>query len=80
MLTKKTTILFSPELHQHLLQVAAGRGTSLGELVRRACVAQYGDTSVAARRAAVARMAELALPVSDVQTMKRESVPDPAEL
>ena len=62
------------------MQVARTRGTSLGDLVRQACVTQYGDTSLAARRAALARMAELALPVADVETMKRESVPDPGEL
>lgn len=41
-LSKKTTILFSPETHERLTELAARRGVSLGELVRDACVAQYG--------------------------------------
>ena len=36
-LSKKTTILFPPDLHRRLAQLAAQRGTSLGTLVRRAC-------------------------------------------
>ena len=41
-LSKKTTILFSPDLHARLLRLAAQRGTSLGDLVRTACERQYG--------------------------------------
>jgi hypothetical protein len=41
-LSKKTTILFSPDTHARLTALAARRGTSLGDLVREACVAQYG--------------------------------------
>ncbi len=34
-LTKKTTILFSPDLHNFLTALAKRRGTSMGELDRR---------------------------------------------
>lgn len=78
-LSKKTTILFSPELHEHLARVAKERGTSLGELVREACETVYGGVSAPERRAAVRKMRSLALPVADVATMKRESVPEPED-
>jgi hypothetical protein len=79
-LSKKTTILFPPDLHEHLTRVARERGTSLGELVREACESVYGAVSAPERRAAVRGMAALALPVADVATMKRESVPEPREI
>jgi hypothetical protein len=52
-LTKKTTILFSPALHQHLTQLAAQRGTSLGALVGEAREREYGPTSQQERLATV---------------------------
>lgn len=76
-LSKKTTVLFSPELHRRLKRVAAQRGVSVGELVREACVAQYGLLEPERRRDAVTELAGLALPVGDVGDMKRQSVPDP---
>ncbi len=79
-LSKKTTILFTPELHRRLKAVARQRGTSIGELVREACVAQYGLVGTERRRAAVAQMAGLALPVADPGDMKRESIFDPDAL
>lgn len=74
-LSKKTTILFSPELYLHLGTVAKQRGVSLGRLIRDACVAQYGSVSTEDRLKAVEALGELSLPVADPQTMKRESVP-----
>ena len=44
-LTKKTTILLSPDLHAHLARTARARRTSLGQLVREACEIQYGHVS-----------------------------------
>lgn len=79
-LSKKTTILFSPELHHQLSERAARQGVSLGALVREACVAAYGLVDQDARRAAVEALAELALPVDRPEVMKRESQPDPADL
>jgi hypothetical protein len=75
-LTKKTTILFSPELHRRLTRLAEQKGTSLGELVRSACQREYGGATAEEKLAAVRRLASLKLPVSTVRRMKRESVPD----
>ena len=74
-LSKKTTILFSPALHNRLSKLAAQRHISLGELVRSACETQYGRFSTESRLEAVRELAELSLPVADIRTMKEQSVP-----
>ncbi len=79
-LTEKTTILFSPELREHLARVAKQRGASLGELVRSACEAQYGFVSTTDRLAMVDEIGRLSLPVGPPEEMKRESVPEPEDL
>lgn len=79
-LTKKTTILFPPDLHERLTQRAAREGTSLGELVRRACRSEYGLVSREERVRAVEAMLDLELPVADPSILKRESVPDAEDL
>jgi predicted DNA-binding protein len=79
-LTKKTTILLSPELHKRLTRLAQQKGTSLGDLVRSACKHEYGGATAEEKLAAVRRLANLKLPVSTVRRMKRESVPDPGTL
>ncbi len=79
-LSKKTTILFSPALHERLSQLASERHVSLGELVRSACEQQYGLSSTESRLDAVRRLALLDLPVADTRTMKEESVPTDREL
>lgn len=79
-LSKKTTILFTPEQHAHLARTAQQRRTSIGDLIRRACEAQYGSQSDSDRLGAVKALGELDLPVSTPQRMKRESLPPPASL
>ena len=79
-LSKKTTILFSPELHERLARLARQRHTSLGELVRAACEKQYGLFSEEERITALRELSKLSLPVGDPATMKRESVPDVEDL
>jgi hypothetical protein len=74
-LSKKTTILFSPALHDRLSKLATERHVSLGELVRSACEKQYGLTSPESRLDAVRELAALHLPVADTRTMKEQSVP-----
>ena len=74
-LSKKTTILFPPQLYQRLASLADQRHTSVGELVREACRAQYSLTSRADRLALVERLGALTLPVGTVEEMERESVP-----
>ena len=79
-LSKKTTILLTPDLHRQLTRLASLRGTSLGHLVRRACELQYGLSSTEERLAAVERLAALRLPVGTPEEMARESQPSPDEL
>jgi len=64
-LSKKTTILFSPQLHERLSRLAAEKRTSLGELVRSACEQRYGAPSPQEKLTAVRKLAGLSLPVSD---------------
>jgi predicted DNA-binding protein len=79
-LSKKTTILFSPDLHERLAKLATERGVSIGKLVRTACERQYGLASREERLAAVDRLAALALPVGTPEELKRESIPEVGEL
>ena len=79
-LSKKTTILFPPSLHERLARLARQRGTSLGDLVRAACEKQYGLFSEEERLDALRGLASLALPVADPKTMKEESSPRPEDL
>lgn len=79
-LTKKTTILLPPALHDRLTRLARTRHTSLGQLIRDACEAQYGEPSAEERLDAVRQLSRLGLPVGSIRRMKRESVPDPADL
>lgn len=79
-LEKKTTILFSPTLHERLVQLARHRGVSLGHLVREACVRQYGLVSAGERLAAAETLRELSLPVGTPEELEQESVPHPDEL
>lgn len=79
-LTKKTTILFPPDLHEQLAHRAEKEGTSLGDLVRRACRERYGIVSPQERRKAVEELGALDLPVAEPGEMKRQSVPRPEDL
>ena len=79
-LTKKTTILFSPELHERLAQLAAQRGTSLGELVRTACERHYALPSREEKLAAVRKLKTLRLPVAHPRRMQQQAVPRPEEI
>ncbi len=79
-LSKKTTILFSPELPERLARLAEQRRTSIGALVRAAVEQQYGLVSKEERLAAVSALGELNLPVGYPEEMEIESVPTPEEI
>jgi hypothetical protein len=76
----KTTILFPPALHGRLARLAALRGVSMGDLVRRACEHQYGLATREERLAAVHALASLSLPVDEPERMAAESLPSPDDL
>ena len=75
-LTKKTTILFPPDLYGRMAKLAEQRHSSVGELVRDACRTQYPYSAAtkAERLALVERMATMNLPVGTPEEMKREYV------
>jgi predicted DNA-binding protein len=79
-LSRKTTILLTPELHDRMTRLAARRGTSLGGLVREACMAHYGLVPREERIAAVEELGALSLPVAAPEVMERESTPNPEDL
>jgi hypothetical protein len=79
-LTRKTTILLPPDLHEQLAELARQRRVSMGHLIRSACRRQYGVAPKEERLEAVREFCRLGLPVATVARMKRESVPDPARL
>jgi hypothetical protein len=74
-LSRKTTILLPPGLHDRLTHLAQLRQTSLGQLVRAACEQHYGLASQEVRLAAARKLRAFSLPVADPATMKAESVP-----
>ena len=79
-LSKKTTILFPPRLYHHLVQVARRRGTSVGQLVRAACEAQYQDPTTDERLDAVRELGALNLPVGTPEQLVAQSVLRPEGL
>jgi hypothetical protein len=75
-LTKKTTILFPPDLYAKLSRLADRKRTSVGNLVRTACERQYDLRPATDRLAAVRELAGLRLPAGTPEEMERESVPE----
>jgi hypothetical protein len=79
-LSKKTTILLSPDLHAFLAARAKFEGRSIGELIRDACVRQYRYATREERVRAFEELTALRAPVGTVEEMERESSPSPEEL
>lgn len=73
-LSNKTTILHSADLHPRLTSLVAARRQRLGEFVREANRRQYRLADRSERLAAVDALAELQLPLGNVEAMLRESV------
>ena len=78
-LSKKTTILLTPDMHGRLAQLARQRRTSIGSLVREAVAECYGLEDEEARAQAVDDLSALGLPVGSVEEMIAESVADADE-
>ena len=79
-LSKKTTILFSPQMHDQLSRLAKHKRTSLGDLVRDACEKQYGLVSSERRLEAVRQLGGMTLPVDDARVMRDQAVPSAGEM
>jgi predicted DNA-binding protein len=79
-LSKKTTILFTPDLHERLARLAALRGVSLGALVREACEEHYGLRPTEDRLTAVDDLEAMELPVGTPEELERQAVPEPDDL
>jgi hypothetical protein len=79
-LSKKTTVLFPPDLHEKLTKLALQQGVSMGQLIRDACEQLYGIVSKHDRVSAVRSLAMLSLPVASPKKMKTESIPKPKEI
>lgn len=73
-LTKKTTILFSPDLYRQLEDIAGAAKASVAELIRRAVIKQYLLSDKKKRLEAVKHLVQIGGPVSDWQTMEEEIV------
>lgn len=72
-LSKRTTILFPPEVWDELGRVAKEKGTSVAHLVREAAVQRYLAPNKATRKAAVEALAAMRLPVSSWSQMEAET-------
>ena len=73
-LTKKTTILFSPDIYRQLGDIAETAKTSVAELIRRAVIKQYLLPDKKKRLEAVEYLAQIGGPLSDWRTMEEEIV------
>jgi len=62
-LTRRLSILLSPDLYDRTERLAATTGRSLGEVVREALERILNEQSESGRLAAVERLAALSLPV-----------------
>lgn len=71
-LTHKTTILFSPEDHQFLVQEARKERTTMGEMIRRAVRKIYFTPPQAKNKKAWDKLFHLKAPVSDWESMEAE--------
>lgn len=72
--TKKTTILFSPDLYQQLKAIAEAAKTSVANLIRQAVVRQYLLTDKKKRLEAVEHLAKIGGRLTDWETMEQEII------
>ena len=72
-MTARVQVLFEPSQVSRLQAIAEAEGKSVGALIRAAVERVYLEGDRARRLAAVAKMAEMSLPVADWEQMERES-------
>ena len=73
-LSKKTTILFSPDLYRQLKDIAEATKTSVAQLIRQAVIRQYLLSDKKKRLEAVEHLAKIGGPVSDWETIEQEII------
>lgn len=73
-LSKKTTILFSPDLYRQLEDIAEASKISVAELIRQAVIKQYLLSDKKKRLAAVEHLAKIGGPISDWKTIEKEII------
>lgn len=73
-LTKKTTILFSPDLYTQLKELAAISKISVAQLIRRAVIERYLLSDKKRRLKAVEELVKIGGPVCDWETMEKEII------
>lgn len=74
MLTKKTTILFSPDLYQQLQNAAKVTKTSVAELIRRAVTERYFLSDKKSRLKAVEELSKIGGSASSWEAMEKEII------
>ena len=72
-MTKKTTILFPPNVYRQLERVAREQGVSVAQLVRQAAIQSYLLADQRTRREAVRAIAAMNLPVGSWREMEVET-------
>lgn len=73
-LSKKTTILFPPELYRQLEEIAKLSKTSVAQLIRQAVIKQYLFSDKKKRLEAVEHLSKIGGPVSDWKTIEQEII------
>lgn len=73
-LTERIQVLVAPAQLARLRTLARRQRRSVGALVREAVEATYFGDDIERRLAAVDRLAEMSLPLSDWEQMERESL------
>ncbi|MEK7578481.1 MAG: ribbon-helix-helix domain-containing protein [Patescibacteria group bacterium] len=71
-LSKKTTILFSPDLYQQLKDIAKTCKISVAELIRQAAVKQYLLSDKKKRLKAVEHLSKIGGSIPNWQTLEEE--------
>ena len=71
-LSKKTTILFPPDLFAALEKIAKEKKTSVGDLVRTAVKEQYQINSKASKMAIFDKMMKAEFPVWEWQEIEKD--------
>jgi len=72
--TKKTTILFSPDMYTQLKELATLYKTSVAQLIRQAVIERYLLSDKKRRLKAVKELAKIGGLTSDLATMEKEII------